>query len=172
MLLMSIILAGFLSGNPMQELPTVERVDIEKYAGLWYEISRLPNPFEKNLECITAQYTLLKNGKMEVLNNGFSVKKGSFTSSKGKAWRPDEKYSGRLKVSFFWPFAGDYYIIALDADYSYALVGDPSRKYLWVLSRSKQMDDSIYAMLIEKARSHGFDTGQMIRVQQNCKGTH
>lgn len=162
-------MAGFLSGLPSNDLPTVEEVDLNRYAGLWYEIARLPNSFEKDLQCVTAEYTLKPKGKVEVLNKGFSSKKGAFKSSKGRAWVPDDKYPGRLKVSFFWPFAGDYYIISLDAEYRYALVGDPGRKYLWILSRTKELDDSIYSRLIETARSQGFDTDQMVLVKHNCK---
>ena len=162
-------MAGFLAGNATNDLPTVEKVDLVRYAGLWYEIARLPNSFEKGLECVTANYTLKPNGKVGVLNKGFSAKKGAFKSSKGTAWRPDEKFPGRLKVSFFWPFSGNYYIIALDEDYSYALVGDPSRKYLWVLARTTELDEGIYSDLMEKARSLGFDTGEVMQIKHDCK---
>ena len=162
-------MAGFLVGTPANDLPTVQEVDLNRYAGLWYEIARLPNSFEKGLECVTAQYTLKPNGKVEVLNKGYSAKKGAFKSSKGRAWVPDENYPGRLKVSFFWPFAGNYYIISLDKDYAYALVGDPSRKYLWVLSRTTKLDETIYSELLAKARTYGFDTKTMIRIQHDCK---
>ena len=169
MLIISIIMAGLLSGNPSNELPTVEKVDLTRYAGLWYEIARLPNSFEKDLQCVTAEYTLKPNGKVEVRNKGYSSKKGAFKSSRGRAWVPDDKYPGRLKVSFFWPFAGNYYIIVLDPEYKYALVGDPSREYLWVLSRAEKLDEDIYTKLLSKARSHGFDTDKVLRVQHNCK---
>ena len=169
MLLISIMMASILSGNPSGDLPTVKQVDLQRYSGLWYEIARLPNSFEKDLECVTARYTILKNGKIEVLNRGFSTKKGDFKNSKGKATQPDNNFPGRLKVTFFWPFSGDYYIIALDKDYSWALVGSPTRDYLWVLSRTKQLDDSIYADLVAKAGELGFDTGQLHKVKHNCK---
>jgi apolipoprotein D and lipocalin family protein len=129
----------------------------------------LPNSFEKGLECVTANYSLKPNGKIKVLNKGYSEKKGAFKTSQGTAWRPDEKYPGRLKVSFFWPFSGNYYIIALDEDYSFALVGDPSRKYLWVLARTRELDEGIYSDLMEKARSLGFDTGEIQQIKQDCK---
>ncbi len=169
MVLKAIIMAGFLWGNPTNDLPTVEKVDLNRYSGLWYEIARLPNSFEKGLECVTATYTLKPNGKVEVLNKGFSAKKGAFKSSKGRAWVPDGNFPGRLKVSFFWPFAGNYYIISLDPDYQYALVGDPSREYLWVLSRTNKLDEAIYAELLSTARTHGFATDQLLRVQHNCQ---
>jgi apolipoprotein D and lipocalin family protein len=147
----------------------VEHVDLNRYAGLWYEIARLPNSFEKGLECVTARYTLKPNGRVQVLNKGFSARKGRYKSSKGRAWVPDDNHPGRLKVSFFWPFAGNYYIISLDNDYTYALVGDPSREYLWVLSRTKELDETHYAELLTTARTLGFDTDQMVRVQHDCK---
>jgi len=125
--------------------------------------------FEKGLTCVTARYTLKPNGKVKVLNRGFSARKGKYKSSIGRAWVPDDNYPGRLKVSFFWPFAGNYYIISLGHEYSYALVGDPSREYLWVLSRTKKLDETIYDELLATARSLGFNADQMVRVQHNCE---
>ena len=152
-----------------QNLSTVEKVDIKKYAGQWFEIARLPNSFEKGLNCVTATYTLKKNDKIEVLNKGYSTKDvGKFKTAKGTAWLPDSKYPGRLKVSFFRPFSGNYYIISLDEEYNYALVGDPSRKYLWILSRTKNLDDKVYSDLLELAKLNGFDIGNIIKVNQDC----
>ena len=160
---------SFLSSKPTQNLPTVEKVDINKYAGQWYEIARLPNSFEKGLQCVTATYTLKKNKKIKVLNKGYSIKDtGKFSTAKGTAWVPNSEYPGRLKVSFFWPFSGNYYIISLDEEYNYALVGDPSRKYLWVLSRSKNLDDTIYSELLDIAKINGFDVDNIIKVNQDC----
>ncbi len=82
---------------------------------------------------------------------------------------PNTDYPGRLKVSFFWPFAGNYYIISLDEEYNYALVGDPSRKYLWILSRSKILEDTIYSKLLDIAKTNGFDTDSIIKVNQDCQ---
>ena len=161
--------ASLFSCKTTQSLSTVNEVDIRKYSGQWYEIARLPNSFEKGLECVTAIYTLKESDKIEVLNKGYSVKKeGEFKTAKGTARVPDSDFPGRLKVSFFWPFSGDYYIISLDENYSYALVGDPSRKYLWVLSRDRTLDDQVYSDLIELARNKGFETDNLIRVNQDC----
>ena len=160
---------SFLSCKSTQNLSTVPFVDIEKYTGQWYEIARLPNSFEKGLECVSANYTLKKNGKIEVLNKGYSIKEaGKFNTAKGTAWIPNTDFPARLKVSFFWPFAGDYYIISLDDNYAYALVGDPSRKYLWILSRSKNLDHSTYSELLDIALTNGFDTDNIIKVNQDC----
>ena len=162
-------MASLFSCKTTQDLPTVEKVDIPKYSGVWYEIARLPNSFEKGLECVTATYTQKSNGKIEVLNKGYSSEKGSYKTAKGTAWLPDSKYPGRLKVTFFWPFAGNYYIISLEENYQYALVGDPSRKYLWVLARTKTLDLSIYDDLMKKAKSNGFDINKVIKINQECE---
>lgn len=162
-------MSSFSFNNTAQELPTVEKVDLSKYAGMWYEIARLPNSFEKGLECVTATYTLKSNGKIEVLNKGYSAEKGKYKTAKGTAQVPDMAYPGRLKVTFFWPFYGKYYIMALDENYQYVLVGDPSRKYLWILSRSRTLDEPIYSELMALAKTQGFDTDQVIRIDQNCE---
>lgn len=164
-----IIMASIFSSSPAQELPTVQEVDLAQYAGTWYEIARLPNSFEKGMTCVTATYTLKDNGKVQVLNRGYLAEKGKYKSARGAAWVPDSDYPGRLKVSFFWPFAGNYYIMALDEDYKYALVGDPSRKYLWLLARSKTLEESIYSKLMALAKSKGFNVEEVIRIDQNCE---
>lgn len=162
-------MAAFLSCKSTQELSTVDQVDIQSYLGTWYEIARLPNNFEKGLECVTASYSMKENGKIQVLNKGHSIEKENVSkSAKGTAWVPDAEYPGRLKVTFFWPFSGNYYIMALDENYQYALVGDPSRKYLWILSRSKTLDDGIYSALMAHANEEGFTIDQVIRVNQDC----
>ncbi len=168
-LLLIMAILNLSSCSTTRVLPTVDKVDINHYIGTWYEIARLPNSFEKGLECVTANYSMKKNGKIEVLNKGYSPgKKGEFKTARGTAWVPDINYPGRLKVSFFWPFAGDYYIISLDEAYKFALIGDPSRKYLWVLSRTRDLEMEIYTRLIGIAKENGFDTDQILVVNQNC----
>lgn len=162
-------MAALFSCKTTQNLPTVDTVNIPKYAGVWYEIARLPNSFEKGLECVTATYTQKSNGKIEVLNKGYSSEKGSYKTAKGTAWVPDGKYPGRLKVTFFWPFSGNYYIMALDENYQYALVGDPSRKYLWVLARTLTLDAAIYDNLLDHAKNNGFNIQEVIRINQDCE---
>jgi apolipoprotein D and lipocalin family protein len=150
-------------------LETVESVDIERYMGKWYEIARLPNSFEKGLECCTATYSLKNNGKVKVVNAGHKISdRSKVKEATGTAWQPDKAYPGQLKVRFFWPFSGNYYIIHLDEDYQYVLVGDPSRKYLWILSRTKDLDQGIYNKLMDIAEKKGFNTEEVIRVKQDC----
>jgi lipocalin len=152
-----------------KDLPTVKNIDIERYTGLWYEIARLPNSFEKSLECVTARYILKENGKIEVINSGHIIEdRSKIKKAKGIAWIPDIKNNGKLKVRFFWPFKADYYILYLDKDYKYVLVGSPLMKYLWILSRNKKMEEEIYQMLIKKANELEFDTSQIIKVKQDC----
>lgn len=167
-LLIIIIMAIFSNCNSNNDLATINNLNIEKYQGTWYEIARLPNSFEKGLKCVTANYTLKKNGKIRVLNKGYSEKKEKYKEAKGAAYVPNQDFPGQLKVTFFWPFAGDYYIITLDEAYQYALVGDPSRKYLWILSRTKQLDENIYNKLTDKAREAGFDVGKLLKIEQDC----
>ncbi|MDA3844418.1 MAG: lipocalin family protein [Candidatus Kapabacteria bacterium] len=168
--LISLLFLGICCCSSPRELATVIKVDINKYAGRWYEIARLPNSFEKGLECITAVYKVRDDGDIDVINKGHQADNREIVEeANGKAWVPDPNFPGRLKVSFFWPFAGDYYIIELDDNYQYVLVGDPSRDYLWILSKAKILDDNVYNKLIKTAKQRGFDTEKMIIVKHDCK---
>lgn len=152
-----------------KELPTVKELDLSRYSGTWYEIARLPNSFEKGLECVTATYTILPNGKVEVLNKGCTnADTSKMKIIKGVAWVPDNNHPGQLKVRFFWPFIGKYWVISLDKNYNYALIGDPSRKYLWILSKSSTLNNSTYTTLLNIAKEHGFDVGNLMMVKQSC----
>jgi apolipoprotein D and lipocalin family protein len=165
--LIIIVMAGLFSCKAQQSLDTVPNVNIDRYAGTWYEVARFPNTFEKGLECVSATYTPLANGKIEVLNKGVKAE-GKVKSITGKAWRPDANREGVLKVSFFWPFAGDYYIIALDEDYKTALVGSPTRKYLWILSRTKELSAAQIDEYKKIAKDNGFDPNKLEMVRQDC----
>jgi apolipoprotein D and lipocalin family protein len=166
------ILLTIMIFNPAnsQKVPSVvSTVDLKRYQGIWYEIARLPNFFEKKLKCTSATYSLRDDGKITVINAGYYITDPQkSTSSKGVAWIPDKKSPGKLKVQFFWPFSGDYWIMYLDEDYKYVLVGDPANKYLWILAREKKMDDTTYKMLLQKAIDNGYDVTPIIRVEQNC----
>jgi lipocalin len=151
-------------------LSVVPSVDLKRYSGTWYEIARLPAFFEKNLKCVTATYTLRDDGKISVLNKGHKTDDPlKVSSSTGVAWIPDSKAPAKLKVQFFWPFSGNYWIMELDKDYNYVLVGDPSFKYLWILAREKTIDPLIYKMLLEHAVKAGFDVSPIIKVEQDCQ---
>jgi apolipoprotein D and lipocalin family protein len=152
-----------------KDLDTVEDLNLTRYMGTWYEIARLPNRFEKGLECVTATYSLRGDGKIKVLNLGRkSENHEEVKKITGVAWVPDSKAPGRLKVQFFWPFAGKYWVLYIDQDYQTALVGDPSRKYLWVLSRTPFLKESILKNLLNRAEDNGFRVDKMVFVNQDC----
>jgi apolipoprotein D and lipocalin family protein len=155
--------------SQMKTLKTVPEVDLNRYTGKWYEIARLPNSFEKGLVCCTAEYGLRADGKISVTNSGVKEDSDKVSSVTGKAWVPDPAEPGRLKVQFFWPFAGGYYIFHLDQEnYQYALVGTPSRKYLWILAREPKIDDSLYLELMGIAVKNGFTVEELLKVRQDC----
>jgi lipocalin len=148
----------------------VASVDLKRYQGKWYEIARLPNFFERKLKCASATYTLRDDGKITVLNAGnYITDPQKSTSSTGVAWVPDKNSPAKLKVQFFWPFSGDYWIMYLEKDYKYVLVGNPDQKYLWILSREKKMDEPTYRTLLQKAIDNGYDVTSIIKVEQDCK---
>jgi lipocalin len=138
-------------------------VDLERYQGKWYEITKIPNRFEKNLIYVTANYTLKENGKIKVLNDGYNTKKGKYEKAVGEA---KVNGPGKLGVSFFKPFYGDYYIMELDEDYQWVLVGSPSRDYLWILARTPQISEELITELSKKAENAGFDISRLERMEQ------
>ena len=142
-------------------LEVVPHVELEKYLGKWYEIAHLPAKFQEGCNETTATYTLSKDGSISVLNQ--SIKDGKMKQAKGKAKVVDKNSNAKLKVTFFWPFYGDYWIIKLGNNYDYAVVGTPNRKYLWILSRTPQMDDKLFSQILESVKSKGFDINNLIK---------
>jgi apolipoprotein D and lipocalin family protein len=148
-------------------IPTVKTFDLHRFLGTWYEVARLPHSFENGLEKVTATYTLQNDGKIAVLNKGFDRTKGEWKEAKGKARFKDNVPGSFLEVSFFWIFYADYKIIDLDTlNYSYAMVTSSSKEYLWILSRTPQVEDSMYDGLIRKAGEWGFNVAAIYKVQQ------
>jgi apolipoprotein D and lipocalin family protein len=136
----------------------VEHVDLNRYTGTWYEIARLPNSFEKGLQNISATYSIRDDGKINVLNKGQKISGGEWNVASGIARIPDKSVPAKLKVSFFWPFSGKYWILYLDENYQYVLVGEPSRKYMWILSRNPHMDKDAFDKLLQIEKEKGFAT--------------
>ena len=147
-------------------LETVNYVNLVKYLGKWYEIAAFPQSFEQGCSCTSAQYSLNRDGSVTVLNS--CIKKGKIKTATGKAWITDKKTQAKLDVQFQWPFKGKYWIIGLAHDYSYAVVGHPNRKYLWILGRKPTMDDMTYNHLVMLAASKGFDIRKLVKTEQNC----
>jgi apolipoprotein D and lipocalin family protein len=145
-------------------LEVVPKVEIERYLGKWYEIAHLPARFQEGCDYTTATYSLLKDGSILVLNE--CIKNGKYKKAKGKAKVVDKTTGAKLKVTFFWPFYGDYWIIKLGQDYDYAVVGTPDRNYLWILSRAPHLEDLLFSELIEFAKATGFNTSNLIKTTQ------
>ena len=150
-------------------LDTVEKIDLTRYMGKWYEIASFPNSFQKGCACTTAEYELTDDGYVRVVNScrRDSVT-GKLSQAVGKAFVVEGSNNTKLKVQFFWPFRGDYYIIDIAPDYSYAAVGNPKRKYLWILSRTPVMGKEIYDSIVERVREKGFDVARLVKTEQNC----
>ncbi|HTD41914.1 MAG TPA: lipocalin family protein [Mucilaginibacter sp.] len=148
-------------------LKTVGHVDLEKYLGTWYEIAKFPQSFEKGCTHVTAEYSLRDDGKVGVVNS--CIKDGLPKITEGVASINDNKSNAKLDVQFQWPFSGKYWIIALAPDYSYAVVGHPNRKYLWILNRKPVMDSMTYNHLVLVAAGRGFDIRKLVKtVQENA----
>ncbi|GAB3823336.1 lipocalin family protein [Pontibacter rugosus] len=153
-------------------LATVANVDLDKYAGRWYEIARLPKRFEKGCHCVYAEYQQNPNGYIEVRNACHEGgPEGKLDIAEGKAFPVEGSHNSKLKVQFFWPFKGDYWILELDPAYQYALVGTPDRESLWILSRTPQLDQDIYNRLIYQAEVKGFPVGKLLKTDQSCYTT-
>lgn len=143
----------------------VERFELERYLGTWYEIARLDHRFERGLSKVSATYSKRPDGGVDVVNRGRVSATGQWKEAKGRAYFVGSQDVARLKVTFFWPFYGGYNVIELDREnYSYALLCGPDRKYLWLLARSGQLDKAVLQRLVTRAESLGFDTGGLIYV--------
>jgi len=153
----------FNSCSMSQNLPTVtDSVDLQKYAGKWFEIASYPMSFQKNCFCVTADYTLTDKGYMKVIN---SCRKGSVDgkvkSITGKAFPVEGADNVKLKVQFFWPFKADYWVVDKAEDYSWAVVSGSGRKYLWILSRTPEMEKETWQGITERLVKNGFDLSKL-----------
>jgi apolipoprotein D and lipocalin family protein len=156
-----------MKSDSMKPLQTVNHVDLNRYVGQWYEIARYEHRFQEGCVGSKASYTLRDDGKISVLNECFEeTMSGKLRSAEGKAWVTDKESNAKLKVSFFWPFSGDYWIIDLGENYEYAVVGHPKRKYLWILSRRPQMDEAVYSKIIARLEKQEYDTTKLVRSDQ------
>jgi apolipoprotein D and lipocalin family protein len=159
--------SGFAMGkSPLTPIESVKNVDLNRYLGKWYEIARLPQIFEKDCVGVTAEYSLRSDGKI-IVNN--TCRKNSCEaapkSAPGIARVVDTENHSKLKVSFFWPFEGDYWILDLDPNYQYAVVGSPDRKSFWILSRTPSLSSEFVDRLISQFQDQGFDLSQIVRTQ-------
>ena len=140
-------------------------VDLQKYLGRWYEIARYEQGFQKGCEGVTADYSLRPDGSIDVLNR-CRKPDGKFSEARGRAKVVDEDTNAKLKVSFFGPFYGDYWVLDHADDYSWSIVGEPSGRYLWILDREATPGDAEVGKLIDRARELGYDTSMLLRTKQ------
>ena len=166
MLALAVILGSCASYPPLE---VVEHVDLNRYLGKWYEIASLPVSQQEGCSCTTAEYSLLEEGVIRVVNT--CTKDGEIDRAEGKAFIVPNSGNAKLKVQFFWPFRGDYWIIELDPEYQYAVVGVPSRKYFWILSRTPEMSEQTIDMLMDRVNAKGFDTSNSQRTVHDCGGS-
>lgn len=155
------------TGKP-DGIVAVKEFELDRYLGKWYEIARLDHSFERGLNNISAEYALRDDGGVKVINRGYSKADNAWQSAEGKAYFVDDSDSGHLRVSFFGPFYGSYVIFELDSkDYQYAFVSGPSTSYLWLLSRTPQVDQAIIERFKKRSREAGFDTSKLIYVEHD-----
>lgn len=146
---------------------TITAFDLNRYLGKWYEVARYDHIFERGLVGTTAEYSLRDDGKIKVLNSGYlETLDGSYQESIGKAKPNSNGKPGQLRVSFFGPFYGNYYILDLAPDYSYSVVGSSSPKYLWILSRTPHLSTEVQSKILNNLQKRGYDTTKLIWVEQ------
>ncbi len=166
-LFLALAAAGCGTLPPGPPLETVPMVDLDRYLGTWYEIATIPQSFQRGCTGVTATYSLRPDGKIKVVNSCRPERLDAPERRvEGRAWVVDRTSNAKLKVSFFLWFSGDYWIIELGRDYDYAVIGHPARKYLWVLCRQPRMDEALYADILERLRTKGYDTALIQRTLQ------
>ncbi len=153
-------------GNKIDKT-TIDSLNLERYMGTWYEIARFDNRYERGRVGVTAHYTLNDDGTFDVLNSGYD---GSFDNdldtARGRIKQPNPDKPGELKVTFMWRFYARYNILELDHDgYSYALIGSSSDAYLWIISRTPQMNSEDLKLLLQRASNRGYDISKLVYVE-------
>ena len=157
--LLAVLLGSLLAGcasAPEAPLPTVASVDLARYMGTWYEIALLPNRFQARCSALTQAHYQLEGDRVRVTNRCLDVH-GKAVEANGVAYAQPDSSNAKLRVSFFRPFYGNYWILALDPDYQWVLIGEPQRKYAWILARSRQLDEPRINQLLDLAATLGFD---------------
>jgi len=166
------VLGGALSSMAVEAPAVVEEIDLERYMGLWYAIASIPTSFERQCaQGTTADYRLLDNGRIEVTNTCYDAE-GVPDVASGRAWIPNPEEPTKLKVSFvrflgLWFFPGAYWIIDLAPDYSYAVVGHPSYRYGWILSRTPTLPPETLLAIVDRLEAQGYDFKRFRMIDQS-----
>ena len=157
------------AGKDLPPVRTVDKVDLSRYLGVWYELAHYPFWAQKNCHCTTATYTLRPDGRISVLNQCYKGGcGGKLKSAHAVAWVVDQETNAKLKVRFFWPFTGDYWIIDLGKNYEYAVVGNPDRSYLWILSRTPELAPKVYEGILKRIAEQGYDPARLVTSMQKA----
>ena len=165
LLLLPLMLAGCL-GMP-EGVEPVTGFELDRYLGRWYEIARLDHSFERGLEQVTAEYSLMDDGGVKVVNRGYSPEKDEWQEAEGKAYFVEDEDLGYLKVSFFGSFYGSYVIFELEeSGYQYAFISGPDRSYLWLLARTPEVSGEVLERFMERSEALGFDLSELVMVRQ------
>jgi len=165
MIFFGLLLTGC-STTPPANVKPVTPFELSRYLGQWHEIARLDHSFERDMIKVTAKYSMNPDGSVKVLNRGFNTKKQIWKDAVGKAWLIDGPDKGALKVSFFGPFYGGYFITALDPDYQWAMIVGPDVDYFWILARQPTIDNHVKSDLLKQARTMGIAVDDIIWVAQ------
>lgn len=150
-----------------KNVKAVENFNVDQYLGTWYEIARFDFRFEKDLNNVSAQYSLNKKGNIRVLNSGYNFLKGEWKKAEGKARFRGKENIAALEVSFFGPFYSGYNVVALDEHYQYALIAGKNLDYLWILSRTKNIPETIKNKYLKIATEIGYNTSRLIWVKHD-----
>lgn len=153
------------STSPPTNVKVVTPFDLSRYLGKWYEIARLDHSFERDMNRVTAQYSLNVDGSVNVLNRGFNTKEQAWDEAIGRAELTQGPDKGALKVSFFGPFYAGYFIVALDPNYRWAMIVGPDLSYFWILARKPVLEPAVKSKLLAQARQLGVDTDAIIWVE-------
>jgi len=166
LILLACLMLMNLAAKKLPSLTTVDKVDLNRYAGLWYQFAYFPNSFQpKDAQLTTAEYILKSKGYVTVINTAYKDFAGKEVKSKikGKAFIADKASQSKLKVQFFWPFKAPYWIILIDKEnYEWAVVSDPSRKYLWILTRQPTLDKTLYQNLLQQIAAKDIDVNKIV----------
>ena len=166
LLAMALMLAGCSVSVP-KDIQVVSPFDVQRYLGQWYEVARLDHSFERNMNQVSATYSLNSDGSIKVLNRGYDTRRERWKEAVGRAEFVESPDVGALKVSFFGPFYGGYCITDLDQEsYQWVMIVGNDLDYFWILSRDKTLDPTIKTRLLQRAKTLGVPTKDIIWVEQ------
>lgn len=143
--------------------------DLEQYLGKWYEVARLDNRWERNLSDVTAEYNVMENGRVQMINSGYNYKKEQWVRSEAVAQFVGDPNTATLEISYFGPIFTGYNVLAIEGDYEYALVVGRNTKQCWILSRTKELPEEVRARFVTEAMKVGVRMNNLIWVDHSME---